>query len=530
VARKPGSAKHPEKEDANFDSGRLLRLREALGLTQRELAAEFGVTSGAVAHWELGVRQIAGPVQKLIAMYEEQLQGTSPKNTATEGWKPPETSISRGAHASTAMLIGIGLRIFGKLEVSPVARRVRLAAIKRYAKAIGGLRGLTMKIGQSFDYMSFLLPEEDREIFSAALKDIEPMSAATVAEVFAEQFGATPRQLFASWNPKPIAMASIGQVHRATLRDGRLVAVKVQYPRIAEALAKDLAKFRVLDQLYSFLFRGQKPGIFHEELRARVEEECNYCLEADHQKQFRALFSHRPDVGVPEVIAELSRQRVLTSLFAPGASFEEFVATASQAERDRAGKTLWEVFTESVFLHRSFNTDPHPGNLLFDADRVVFLDFGRVKRLTPQWVTQYKQVIRATMERDLDSLASTVIAMGSISDPTKFEVAHAYKTMVAGLAPWLIDGPFEFTADYAKQAVDAYLTSNPNLPVFNMTSDMPFVHLVQFGMTALLARLGARVECRQQMLDWLYPPGEQRPVGLSAQELRSLGLRFSGAR
>jgi predicted unusual protein kinase regulating ubiquinone biosynthesis (AarF/ABC1/UbiB family) len=505
-------------------AARLTRLREALGLTQRQLATEFGVTRAAIGHWESGTRPIPGPVEKLIGLYEDEERVPRP---SAEGWEPSMNRLTRGAQALNAFVIGAGLyRVFGNLESTTIAKRVRIAAIKRYSKALGELRGLTMKLGQTVDYLTFFMPEDERKLFFAALKELEPMSAANVADVMVSEFGRTPRQLFATWDPTPIAMASLGQVHKATLVDGRTVAVKVQYPRMAQALAFDLESIDVLDRLYSTVFRGQKPGVLHHELRERMLEECDYRIEAASQREFRALFAGNPNVVVPEVIDELSGRRVLTTVFAPGLSFDEFNATASSEARNRAGDTLWKFFTESLLVHGVFQTDPHPGNLLFDEDRVVFLDFGRIKRLSPEYRPINARVLRAAMERDLAIFSSEILRSGAISEPARFDVAYAYKMIVASFLPWLVEGEFQFTVDFVKQAARVYLISNPIMPVLHMTSDLPFLHLMVFGVHAILARLGARVDCSTPVRKWLFEPGIDQPPPFGLNELRSLGLEM----
>ena len=191
-----------------------------------------------------------------------------------------------------------------------------------------------------------------------------------------------PEQAFAEWDPEPIAAASIGQVHRAITHDGRAVAVKVQYPGIAEAIAADLANVALLRRMLKITAPSQDVDALLAELRDRVLEEIDYRREAANQELFADYFEGHPTIIVPRVVAELSTRRVVTSDLAVGARFAE-LESWSQDEKDLAAETIYRFVFRSLYELHAFNGDPHPGNYLFHGEgRVTFFDFGLVKHFT----------------------------------------------------------------------------------------------------------------------------------------------------
>jgi len=222
-----------------------------------------------------------------------------------------------------------------------------------------------MKIGQSASYLDFAIPEEARAALASLCTRSRPMAPSVVAEIFIRELGASPRRLFAEWSPEPFAAASIGQVHRARLKSGELVAVKVQYPRIVEAIDADLKNSLLAERAIALIFRGGEPGVFSGELRERFLEECDYRHEAANQQELRRLWAGRDEVLIPRVFEELTTTRILVTELASGDDFETFAGRASQAEKDRAGDIMYRFAYESIFRHGLFNADPNPGNYLF---------------------------------------------------------------------------------------------------------------------------------------------------------------------
>jgi predicted unusual protein kinase regulating ubiquinone biosynthesis (AarF/ABC1/UbiB family) len=250
------------------------------------------------------------------------------------------------------------------------------------AATLGTMKGVLMKLGQMASYVDDGLAPAARRTLSRLQDSVPPMSPELAAQVITEELGAPPGEIFGTWDPQPIAAASIGQVHRAITRDGRPVAVKVQYPGIAETIAADLGNVALLRRMLKITAPHQDVEALLGELRDRVTEELDYVREARNQQMFADFYRGHPFIHVPDVVAGLSTARVVTSDLADGARFAELTSW-SQAERDLAAETIYRFVFRSLYEMHAFNGDPHPGNYLFHGGgRVTFLDFGLVKFFT----------------------------------------------------------------------------------------------------------------------------------------------------
>src|SRR3984893_7329616 len=250
------------------------------------------------------------------------------------------------------------------------------------ATTLGAMKGVMMKIGQRASYIEDGRAPSARRPLSRLQDSVPPMSAELAARVVEEELGLPPERAFATWDPEPIAAASIGQVHRAITLDGRAVAVKVQYPGIAETIAADLGNVSLLRRMLRITAPSQDVDALIAELRDRVLEELDYRREADHPRLLPAYYDGHPTIHTPGIISELSTRRVVTSDLADGARFAE-LAGWSQQERDLAAETIYRFVFRSLYEVHAFNGDPHPGNYLFHGGGpVTFLDFGLVKHFT----------------------------------------------------------------------------------------------------------------------------------------------------
>jgi predicted unusual protein kinase regulating ubiquinone biosynthesis (AarF/ABC1/UbiB family) len=247
---------------------------------------------------------------------------------------------------------------------------------------LGTMKGVMVKLGQMASYVDEGLAPSVRRTLSRLQDSVPPMSAELAAGMIAEELGAPPDQVFARWDSQPIAAASIGQVHRAITRDGLAVAVKVQYPGIAEMMAADLDNVSLLRRMLRVTAPSQDVDSLVAELRERVLEELDYRREAVNQQQLHDYFAGHPTISVPRIVPELSTRRVVTSELVTGARFSD-VLSWDQRERDLAGETLYRFVFRSLYEMRAFNGDPHPGNYIFHGGgKITFLDFGMVKHFT----------------------------------------------------------------------------------------------------------------------------------------------------
>jgi predicted unusual protein kinase regulating ubiquinone biosynthesis (AarF/ABC1/UbiB family) len=262
------------------------------------------------------------------------------------------------------------------------------------AATLGTMKGVMMKLGQMASYVHDGLAPDVRRTLSRLQDSVPPMSGELAAGVIIEELGAAPDEVFAKWDPEPIAAASIGQVHRALTHDGRAVAVKVQYPGIAQTIAADLGNVGMLRRMLRIAAPNQDVNALVGELRERVAEELDYRREAANQRVFAAYYDGHPAIHVPRIVDELSTRRVVTSDLADGARFAELL-TWSQAERDLAAETIYRFVFRSLYQAHAFNGDPHPGNYLFHGGgRVTFLDFGLVKHFTEEELRPLVHMVR----------------------------------------------------------------------------------------------------------------------------------------
>src|SRR5947199_1256884 len=269
-----------------------------------------------------------------------------------------------------------------------------LRSADEVAEELGSMKGVLMKLGQMASYIYDDMPLTFRAAMSRLQHRAPPMTPALAASVIVDELGDAPERVFAEWDPLPIAAASIGQVHRAITKDGRAVAVKVQYPGIARSITSDLRNVGLLRRIVGAAFPGLDTRSLVDELGARLQEEVDYVREAESQDLFARYYEGHPVIRVPHVLPELSTPRVLTSELVSGATFDELLGW-DQHERNLAAETIHRFVFRSLYRLHAFNGDPHPGNYLFHrGGRVTFLDFGLVKHFTPAELQPLLQMAR----------------------------------------------------------------------------------------------------------------------------------------
>ncbi len=445
--------------------------------------------------------------------------------------------------ARTARLAGAGTRAGGGYAVHR-ARRVFAAAERRdvldadfqlrtaeqVVETLGHMKGAVMKLGQMASYLDQGLPEHVRDAFAQLQQDAPPMTPELVASTVAAELGAPPEDLFAEWDPVPIAAASIGQVHRAMTAEGEAVAVKVQYPGIDEAIRGDLDNAGVLFSAMNLLFPGLDPKPLVAELRDRLLEELDYALEADNQALFGGFFAGHPFVHVPAVVGRYCSSRVLTTELAAGARFTD-VTGWSQDERDRAGEAIFRFVFRSLYRLRAFNGDPHPGNYLFSpGGQVTFLDFGLVKRFTPDETHTFSDMIQAmVIRRDPSEFRRIVEDVGLLARGQPFSdqriedyFGHYYEFVFD-------DEPRTMTKEYATESVRRVFDANGPyadiLKAANMPPGFAIIQRINLGLYAILGQLEATANWRRIAEElWPFidgppstPMGEQEAAWLAGR-------------
>jgi len=406
--------------------------------------------------------------------------------------------LPTGRFGRLARLASTGLRV----GVGALFDKDARASAMHTAEVLGTLRGLAAKVGQMASYVDGVIPEAQRPHYELAMKGLRAAtphsSPAEVRALLTAELGDAPEALFAHWNDAPIASASIGQVHRARLHDGRDVAVKVQHTGIASAVESDLANGSLLKTMASTLGMGRhNPEAVFAVIAARFREELDYRHEADNQRHFAALFADHPRIRVPTVVEERSTGRVLTMEFVEGATYDEAVL-APEADRRAWAQTLWRGVFGAVLAGGRFNADPHPGNFVFHPDgAVTMLDFGCIQRIPDDNRRHAWAMHRAAIARDETRFRQGLSLMLG-ARPGRMETLCA--DYVRSAFEPLFASPFRMTRPYAASLVDGMKhvaresRSVPEAEFFTMPADMTFMNRLQFGFYSLLARLDVEVD------------------------------------
>ncbi len=401
------------------------------------------------------------------------------------------------------------------------ANRQQIKAAHQLVKVLGGMRGAAMKVGQTLSAVDLgLVPEELRpemqEILAELQHSAKPVSFDAIRKVAEADLGRPLAKVFADVDPEPIAAASIGQVHRATLPDGRDVAIKVQYPGIAEAIQSDMKNVRLGLKLLNVIAPGIDTAAIADELRERIAEELDYELEAQNQRAMSRAYRDHPFVHVPDAITDVSRERVIVSEYAEGKRFAE-AKNATQAERNRMGEILVRFYVNGPLRHRLLNGDPHPGNSLFMADgRVAFLDFGFFKRMSSREVASLVTTTRATHERDAQALLAELVSLGALEpNPALAEpFLEAYETIFG----WIfVDEPLAVDGTRTGEMMRSYMQLRGTEGFESLT--LPAEHLVLMRAVMLLIGLLGQLEAENRWLDmtkeWLYGDEPTTELGLA---------------
>ncbi len=350
------------------------------------------------------------------------------------------------------------------------------------------MKGLTMKIGQMVSYLDGAVPEGTARVLRKLQRGGRPLETDVVISIVERAFGLPISEIFESFEPEPLAAASIGQVHGARL-SGTDVAVKVQYPEIAKTIEVDLSNASRIGLLAALGTSVSSSDVLGE-LRERFREECDYEREAANTELFRALFADDPRVAIPRTFAERTRANVLTTARMSGQSLYDFAATATQAQRDRAGEIVFAFAFRSIFQHGAFNGDPHPGNYLFNADGpVVFLDFGCVRFFDARFLEAWKALARCVLDGRRRDFADVVLPTGIVGSD-RFDFDAHWELMQYLYRPFLTPG-FRYDQAYVVESLDLLKWKNPNLRYTAMPAQWLFANRLQWGMNSILAILGA---------------------------------------
>ncbi|MEM1332791.1 MAG: AarF/ABC1/UbiB kinase family protein, partial [Actinomycetota bacterium] len=397
------------------------------------------------------------------------------------------------------------------------------------AKELGEMKGVLMKAGQLISFIFEALPDEAQDALATLQADAAPMAPSLAADVVRTDLGGPPERVFLDWTDLPVAAASIGQVHRATTRDGRDVAVKVQYPGVHEAIESDLDAAEVMYAMFSaMMLKGLDAKGLVDELRARMREELDYRLEASNVAEFSDRFAGHPWVRIPRLVSDLSTEHLLTTEWVEGMTFDQFRSTATPATKQRAAEVIWRFAQRAIHDYGIFNGDPHPGNYRFHHDgSVTFLDYGLVKRWSPgEWELLKPTMDAIIVHRDPELLVREMESSGFLRDGHGLDAALVYDYVSSPYTPYLSD-EFTFTREWMRDTLGVIFdVQGPHAPVIeqlNMPPSFVILDRVVWGVSAILGKLEASGPWRAMLLEYTAGGAPATELGAAEADWSSTG-------
>lgn len=427
----------------------------------------------------------------------------------------PRRAIVRSAKLASLPLgmagraaIGAGKRLGGR-PAELVAEELRTRTAEQLFSVLGELKGGAMKVGQALSILEAAMPEEVAKPYRAMLTKLQeaapPLPAETVHRVLTEELGPRWRTKFASFDDVPVASASVGQVHRAVWKDGRDVAVKIQYPGAGPALVGDFTRLARVTRVSASWVPGLDLEPLIKQFLARVRDELDYELEATRQKAFGAAFDGDPHVFVPAVIHQ--RGTVLVTEWMGGTPLSRIIADGTPHERSVAATRYLEFLLTGPELAHLLHADPHPGNFrLLDDGRLGVMDFGSVDELPGGLPTSIGRLIGAAMAGDANGVVDGLREEGFIRPGIEVDADDLLDFLSPFLEP--LDTPtFTFTRPWLRRQYDRLQDPRANDWRMSLKLNLPpeylLIHRVWVGGLGVLCQLGGDSEVRGILADWL---------------------------
>jgi predicted unusual protein kinase regulating ubiquinone biosynthesis (AarF/ABC1/UbiB family) len=387
---------------------------------------------------------IANPLQDLLAGLEHK--------------KVPTRSLMRmWILSSLQAKVAIGYLAYGlRKNFAPASEQEKMlnethtrAALK-ILSTMGYMRGAVMKIGQLLAGLPTLMPDQVADVLAALHFEAPPMHYGLIHETLLNELGREPEEIFASFDRKAFAAASLGQVHRARLKSGEEVAVKIQYPNIAKTISADLRNLRTVMQPMRLSAEWQSLRDNIEEVEAMLNIETDYRHEAQSCREAAPYFAGDENIKIPKIFKDYSTSKVLTMEYLPGVHLKDYMAgNPSQRERDHYTDLISILSSRLYFRARTFFADPNPGNFIFMEDgRLGLIDFGCMRKISDQEWAMQMEAWRSGLNNDQEALDKAIASHCLFDSPSAME-DERLKILRAHLKwqlkPCMYDGLFDFS-------------------------------------------------------------------------------------
>ncbi|KAI0119904.1 ABC1 family-domain-containing protein [Nemania sp. FL0031] len=454
------------------------------------------------------LREEPNAKEKLETVASSLNQPSTPSYTLRES-KVPATRLSRiwNYGGLAAGMLGGALteglsRGFGGGGTGSVM--LSAGNMERLVAKLSKMRGAALKLGQMMSFQdSKMLPGPIQDVLQRVQDRADYMPAWQRDRVLASSLGPEWRDLFEDFEETPIAAASIGQVHRATLKSGEMVAVKIQFPGVAESINSDLDNISMLLMASGMLPKGLYLNKTIDNARTELGWECDYERELECGRRYKELLADEGDVfAVPEIYAQASGKHVLTMQFMEGVGVTRVVKSFTQAQRDWIGTQILRLCLREIVEFRFMQTDPNWTNFLYNAatGRLELLDFGASREFPLPFVTQYVALLAAAARQDREAVVEHSQRLGYLTGHESRAMLDAHVASILTLAePFLRSAPEVY--DFADQTITERVRDLIPVMVRERLSPPPeetySLHRKLSGAFLLCARLGSRVRCRE---------------------------------
>ncbi len=425
----------------------------------------------------------------------------------------PRRAVTRSAKLASLPLgfagraaLGLGKRTIGR-PAEAVAMEIQTRTAEQLFTVLGELKGGAMKLGQMLSIFEAALPAEIAGPYRATLTKLQeaapPLPASTVHKVLAEALGDGWRDSFVSFDDRPAAAASIGQVHRAVWHDGRAVAVKVQYPGAGKALIGDFNQLARLGRLFGVLMPGLDVRAMLAEVKERVAEELDYSIEARSQTAFRDAYAGDPDFAVPEVVAQAGN--VLVSEWMDGTPLSRIIAEGDQETRDHVALLYCRFLLSGPRRSGMLHGDPHPGNFrLLDDGRLGVLDFGAVDRIPGGFQKRLGLLLRIGTMADIGEVEEALRREDFIRAGVEVD-AESLRAFLAPITEPFVTETFAFRRAWLRDMAARVTDLRPTNVVrqLNLPPEYVIIHRVLSAGTGVLCQLECEIPARAESLRWV---------------------------